>query len=203
MANAKEIEKRKAILRARGVPEKFVDNIARRKGYGAAPTMYVIVGMAVILATVLLPIVMEDQAVAFLTADLYPHARFSLLFFPSDQLSTLILFGSISAAAITFLAAYVVCYSNPETSPRFGYRIVFPGTITSVWEYRDPAHGLDKAGVLERIDRVDRRLSELHVPVYRMPATGSPAFDGASCVAKLTRQWHLKSSDTLRHLVFG
>ena len=322
MASAKEIEKRKAILRARGVPEKFIDNIARRKGPGAVPFALAAVLMALVLAAIALPILLDDHIEAFLTPYLYPQARPSLLFYSSHGLGpamtsvSLFLTVTIYCAAIalavtrgrrqpakpfpafdsfavslrglrenetlesvlpdirftvldhlpddaafldaarparrkanllplllgpaifgmmiatqagavfdtktvgldairiqrlghetTYLLkdaklAYVVCYSGPDNL-QFDYRIIFHGRTISLKEWRDPIHGLDDAGVIDRIDQIDRQLNRLNVPVYRMPRGGSPAIDGTLCVARMSRSWTARSADTLRRLVFG
>lgn len=50
MASEKEIEQRKRILRARGVPEAFVDNIAKRKDNGAHQFLLIAVGLVTAFA---------------------------------------------------------------------------------------------------------------------------------------------------------
>lgn len=321
MASAKTIEKRKAVLRARGVPEKFIDNIARRKGLSSRMALVLVlwlVFMALLMAPLFGLLAFSDQITAWLAPLIYPEARSSLLFWTSDDFSLVLCFavvGALLIVAVTLLFrvvrksvrpfpafhmlaehlrtlgayetletipyeprlagldtladdtaflqtarpvkrrtpiafplimggvfllyaashvvgafdrkavdldairqsdlqgqtthsfktaryAYVTCYDNSGWS-RFNYHIVFPDGSFSVWQWSDPVHGLTTAGVLDRVDRIDRRLSSLGIPVYRMPQTGSPAFDGSACVAKLSQEWGLKSPETLRRLVFG
>lgn len=322
MASAKVIEKRKAVLRARGVPEKFIDNIARRNG----PWVMVVgaVGLwlavwALLMTSIFGSLFFTATINAWLAPFIYPRARDSLLFEVPDDLAITVgltivgfvivvafivmvragrgpvrpfpaysVFGEylrniggyetldtivhqphlsemdhliddraflqdarppkakmrltallvFTALFLLFLLsrvvgifdttsvdreairlgdwqgetpyplktakfAYVTCYDNPGLSTRFNYRIVFARDTFSIWQWSDPVHGLNEAGVIDRIDQVDRQLARLNVPIYRAPPTGIPDHDPSTCIAKLSRYWHLKSPETLRHLVSG
>ncbi len=80
MASQKTIEQRKAILRARGVPEKFVHNLATRKsgvGFLVISVLLLIVPMIAVPAALLGA---SHLTIGWLYAALYPDARTSLLF---------------------------------------------------------------------------------------------------------------------------
>jgi len=321
MASAKEIEKRKVILRARGVPEKFIDNIARRKGYGywLAVWMTVWLTFCALMLTSAFGLLFSDNFSGWLAPLTYRWEQESLLFFAPDDLAfalSFVISGLIVAVAIVAAArfrqhtilpfpaysafadylrgvrpyetldtivpeprlaamdhfaddtaflknarptqpkqpvviplaaatlfvvfslsrtmtlfdttsvdreairlgsvtgetvyplrtakfAYVTCYDNPGSSTRFDYHIVFSQGTFSIWESHDPVHKLDRGAVLDRIDQIDRQLANLKVPVYRAPPTGIPNYNPSSCVSTLSRDWDLKSPETLRRLVLG
>jgi hypothetical protein len=80
VASTKEIEKRKAILRARGVPEKFIDNIARRKGATGLTIAVILAATAAMMALLIGPMAYEDHVISILAPYLFPYADHSLLF---------------------------------------------------------------------------------------------------------------------------
>ncbi len=97
----------------------------------------------------------------------------------------------------TAKAAYVTCYSGRDAD--FEYRVVFPQRSVTLW-LNDPDQG---DTITRRLGVLDAHLTALHVPIYRMPATGSPGFDGSACVRDLTSDLKLRHPETLRALVFG
>ena len=97
----------------------------------------------------------------------------------------------------TAKAAYVTCYSGRDAD--FEYRVVFPQRTVALW-LNDPDLG---DTITRRLGVLDAHLNALHVPIYRMPATGSPGFDGSACVRDLTSDLNLKHPENLRALVFG
>ena len=97
----------------------------------------------------------------------------------------------------TAKAAYVTCYSGRDAD--FEYRVVFPKRTVVLW-LNDPDQG---DVITAKLSALDGRLNALHVPIYRMPATGSPGFDGSECVRDLTSDLKLKHPENLRALVLG
>ena len=97
----------------------------------------------------------------------------------------------------TAKAAYVTCYSDRDAD--FEYRVVFPQRTVALW-LNDPDQG---DTITRRLGVLDAHLTALHVPIYRMPATGSPGFDGSACVRDLTSELKLKHPENLSALVFG
>lgn len=79
MASPDEIDKRKAILRARGVPERFIDNLARRRnprfGYLMLPAL--LVSMAASMATFHFSPAIDT----WLAPRFFPDSRDSLIFY--------------------------------------------------------------------------------------------------------------------------
>jgi hypothetical protein len=325
MVSQSKIDTRKAILRARGVPEKFIDNLATRNSRGKAGAFFLI-AVLVCLAGFLTVTTFSPQIEALLVPVLYREAMGSLLFYLPDAFLSLVpatcaiafvsalvaimfetvrwlraiepypayssyaellrterpdeiaatiqpnpayvnfadladdtaflkaIFPQKKSSAWRFLPtiflfacmalplyrtispemsglfdykdatleavrlrtskgmvtyplkdakyAYVLCYDEPSRIG-FAYKLVYPNKTISLWRRRDLLHNLGPEQVLERLNRIDTELTRLHVPVHRMPMTGSPYDDALSCIDSAAKEWELKDTKGLRHLVFG
>lgn len=101
MANPKIVEQRKTILRARGVPEKFVAALAtRRGGRGGLILLFQIVPLIAFLSSFVL---FHRAFDGWLYNRLYPEARQSLLFMGADTTQAVVM-----AALMTWVAGFVL-----------------------------------------------------------------------------------------------
>lgn len=89
MASPKRIERRKAILKARGVPDKFIDAIATRKR-GDALVIGFALAFLILLFGLIIALTLCGYAVtAWLDGLLHPAARNSLLVYHGNAIATL------------------------------------------------------------------------------------------------------------------
>jgi hypothetical protein len=102
--------------------------------------------------------------------------------------------------------ARVVCTSTGG----FDYVLHYPATgqrkndtTFSLWREKDTLHRLNADQVLDRINRIDTRLAQLHVPIERMPADGSVHDDALICIRATVWSLGLRDDRGLRHLVLG
>lgn len=97
--------------------------------------------------------------------------------------------------------ADITCpYGGKES---FEYRLHYPGTTILLWERTDPVHGLNTRQVIERLAQVDNRLTQLHVPIHRLPAAGNLHDDAVSCLDQVVVRGKLRDTRTLHRLAFG
>ncbi len=104
MARQAQVDKRKAILKARGVPERFIDNIARRKlpfGFLFA----ILAGFVVFIAAIVGLLYFSDTWQGWLATYLYPEAGNSLLAYSSTDLVGGVLFGLTVIGFVVYVLA--------------------------------------------------------------------------------------------------
>ena len=107
MPKPAKIETYKAILRARGVPERFIDAIARRSGSSPASLVLLVFWLAS-MAVMAAGFIYLNAIDRFILPLLYPHAAGSLLFFPPVSFEDLHVTGLVLVFMLMMIFAVVI-----------------------------------------------------------------------------------------------
>lgn len=104
MASEKQLDHRRRVLRARGVPERFVDKLATRGDGVVGELMVAVAGFAVLMVIAVTGVFWMRPALGMVGGLLYGHARPALLI-GSESLSFTAVFGMLALLLVSLLMA--------------------------------------------------------------------------------------------------